>query len=105
MEYLGYGHVRPTCFPSEDRGSLLPLTENSIRDKVEQRCQFAQICVFRLEKVRGPKFEDLGAILLGHSAPYSSRNFCGTAPDHTAHSYARSLKEPRDEAKRMALLV
>jgi hypothetical protein len=46
--------------------------------------------------VAGIKFEDLGAILLGHSAPYYSRHFCGSAPDHTAHSFARSLKEPAD---------
>jgi hypothetical protein len=51
------------------------------------------------------ELEDLGAILLGNSAPYYSRNFRGTATNDTAHSETRSLKEPRDEAKCMSLLV
>jgi hypothetical protein len=54
MEYLGYGPVRPTCFPGEDRGSLLAVAENSIPGKVEQSSQFPPILGFRLEKFSGP---------------------------------------------------
>jgi hypothetical protein len=46
--------------------------------------------------VAGIELENLGAILRGNSGPYYSRHFCGSAPDHTAHSFARSLKEPGD---------
>jgi hypothetical protein len=51
MNYLGYGHVRPTRFPGEDRGSLLAVTENSIPNNVEQSCHFLPILGVRLKMI------------------------------------------------------